>query len=264
LRAFIQRIWENVIANVVALLILAAVGWLAAFLWTRNVGLAISVFFNVALLGLCGWLLWQNRKLWRQQKAAYVRAQKVGEARRPSPLAKPEYELLPDPKNMTRLNIDNSLLTKLYAEVKTLATKWSDDAKFCHFYIGVHPFMYPGYYKVGIFFEFFSTWARQSRAWHFDEYGSISEVPPPNPYKGEGATVFSVLPWEEYPDWLETLHKAYTQIGPLPEVPYTEYALHVFSYPASPCRWMAVFIDGVSGREYIYEWDSTRGLRRLS
>lgn len=252
LKAFVQRVVENIVANVIAVLILAGIGWLVTFLWTRNIGLAISVFFNVALLWVCGWLLWQYQKLQREQVTE--KAMDVAITR-----GKPKYDLLPDPKNMTHLNIDNALLTKLYADVRALATEWSNDAEFCGFWVAVSPFE-PTAGKVRIYLVFFSPWARQSCIWGFDEYGEIREPSLPQHKEDVEQSAFSKLPWEDCPQWLEMLKKAHTQVGRLPESEDTDYQLMVF--PGSPDRWTVEFRDGVSGRTYCYDWDTVRGLRR--
>lgn len=236
MRNFLDKILENVIANLIAAGVIAGLSMAIVFLRSQGIALTVSVSLNIFLTGACFWLLLSKIK--NQTKAI------------------PKYNLLPDPKSMTELNLDNSFLTEVYGKLHALALKWSDDARLWSFSVHVYPFRYYGC-KILIYFRFFSSWAKQSRTWCFDEFGHIDEVGPPN-HKKEEISPFSELPWMQFPNWLEMVKKAYIQIAPLPEAKSTCYWVQIDASLKS--KWLFTFQDGVSGKQHQFQWTLETGL----
>ena len=54
---------------------------------------------------------------------------------------------------------------------------------------------------------------------------------------------------------LEFLRYGYAQIGPLPAVEKTAYHLYVHPWSPDHVVWSLHFDDGLSGREYDFDWN---------
>jgi hypothetical protein len=265
LRDFLDKILQNVIANLIAAGVIAGLGIAIVLLRKEGVALTISVSINILLIGACFWLLVskvKKEKPKQKQAVSQILTAKQDEVpEQKSEVAQtaavPKYNLLPDPKKMTELNLDNPFLTEVYGKLYALALKWSEDARLMSFSVHVHP--YKSYsYKVAIHLEFFSSWAKQSRTWVFDDQGEISEVGLPK-HTTEEISTFGELPWMQYPDWLKMVQKAYVQVGQLPEVESTNCRVQT---SASLGQWLFIFQDGVSGKEHKFKWTIEKGLRQ--
>lgn len=265
MRDFLDKILQNVIANLIAAGVIAGLGIAIVLLRKEGITLTISVSINILLIGACLWLIVskvKKEKPKQKQAVSQILTAKQDEVPEQESeivqtAAMPKYNLLPDPKKMTELNLDNPFLTEVYGKLYSLALKWSDDARLSGFSIHVYPYREYGS-KVSIQLEFFSSWAKMSRVWCFDDKGDISEVGLPK-HKTEEIPTFGELPWVQCPDWLKTLQKAYVQVGKLPEVERTNYRVQT---SVSLGRWLFIFQDGVSGKEHKFEWTIEKGLRQ--
>lgn len=253
MKNFPDKIMQNVIANVITYGVLAALGITIAFLLNEGVALTVSVCANILLIGILLWLLTHKPKVERPEKQPEQVEVTVDHAERPK-----RYDFLPDPKKMTELNLDNSLLTEVHGKLHAQALKWSNDAKLVSFSVHVWPFRDYGY-KVGMQLRFFSSWARQTRVWAFDDSGEIREAGLPT-YEREERSTFDELPWVLCPDWLRMVQKAYVQVGQLPESEWSSYRAQTYS--PLDATWIFTFVDGVSGRQYTFDWSPELGLKQ--
>lgn len=164
--------------------------------------------------------------------------------------------LLPDGVNITKLNIDNSLLDSIYEQAHRKAIQIYNDAQLSGFTIQVFPFFKAGS-KVNIHLSFYSKWA--DRTCRFTYHESLPQVKhhPPNkrPKHDSDREVFISLPWKVSPQWKQILDRVYAMIGPFAPANMTVY--YVRAWFPKP-HWLLSFEDEFSGNNYEFLWDGKR------
>jgi hypothetical protein len=156
-------------------------------------------------------------------------------------------------EDITNINIDNTLLASLYGQAVGLAMSKYDDAKLSEFGILVYPHRPLGT-RTYVYFWFYSSWA--DRVCHYGCYDgqNVNKTPTldqPAISDSDRAT-FSQPPWVNSPDWLGFIRKSYQKVGTLSSVDATYYDILA---PADNAYWSLVFFDGISGKEYWFDWN---------
>lgn len=166
----------------------------------------------------------------------------------------PKSVLLPDDTQITKLNIDNSLLDQIYEQAHRKATDIYHDAQLSEFCIQVFPFLEVGA-KVAIYLDFYSKWAdKRCRFMYSDTSPQVKHMPPNERPKFDfDREVLTTLPWKTSPQWIHVLNRAYAKIGPFAPASMTRYSLR--THPSRKTEWYLIFNDRFSGNEYEFEWD---------
>jgi hypothetical protein len=170
-----------------------------------------------------------------------------------APKAATGSPLLPDTTEVTKLEMDDVLLDKIYEQARSEAVKTYDDAGLSSFSIQVYPFE-SGRPSVYIYFVFYSKWANKICDFQYSDLtSSLKHYTPDKRAKTDVyRRVFSTLPWKTSPQFLRALKLAYDKIKPLPSVKGTSY---LFFRLASQDHWSLKFEDGTSGEEYSFSWN---------
>lgn len=160
-------------------------------------------------------------------------------------------ELLPDNTHITKLNIDDELLDRIYDQARRTAIGLYHDAKLSDFTIQVIPYERPA--SVAIYLNFYSKWADKLCRFQYSDLISKLKhsLPDKSPESIFFRNVFDALPWKTSPQWTQFLDRAYTKIRPLPPVKGTCY--HLSASP--PMGWDLTFDDGLSGKSYRFKWN---------
>jgi len=164
--------------------------------------------------------------------------------------------LLPDNTQITKLNINDSLLDKIYEQAQRIAIDLYHDAQLSYFAIQVFPYDKHGA-SVNIYLDFYSKWTDKICGF---QYSDLSEdlrhiTPDKSPMVDFQRSVFAALPWKTSPQWMQFLNRTYAKIRPLPPAEGTCYHLSV----STSTDWNLKFEDGFSGKEYKFKWNG-RGL----
>lgn len=154
---------------------------------------------------------------------------------------------------ITKLNVDNHFLDKIYEQARNKAIGIFPDAKLSSFSILVRP--YGESSRVNVFLNFYSKWA--NKTCRFASYNNSPETehltpdePASYPFETQ---VFTNQPWKESPQWQQFIEKAYAKIDPL--TPENDSRYHLSARPHSNKSWLLTFVDGFSGRKRSFEWD---------
>jgi hypothetical protein len=238
------------IAIIVAAMLFIFVGYLAysgriIFLdyWT-----ALAVTLTVSAFGILYWGF--KPRIDRSFKDKKNIQESKTEITPSLELEKRKSELLPDSRHVTKLNIDDELLDRIYEQARQTAINLHDEAQLSGFTIQVYPYRSPP--SVAIYLDFYSKWTDKICEFQYSDLDSELRHTPPDksPRIDSDKNVFDALPWKTSPQWKQFLHRAYTKIRPLPPVKETCYHLS-----ASPSwHWNLRFDDGLSGKEYSFEW----------
>jgi len=218
---------------------------------------ALAVALTVSALGILYWGFKPriDRSLKHKKKIQESKTETTSSLE----LEKRKSELLPDSRHITKLNIDDNLLDRIYEQAHRTAIDLYHDAQLSHFTIQVYPYTKPP--SVNIYLDFYSKWA--NKICKFQYVGLRDELRHTTPDKSARTSseknVFDALPWKASPQWMQFLHRAYVKIRPLPSVEGTRY--HLLADPS--ISWSLCFDDGLSGKEYRFEWDG-KGLGESS
>jgi hypothetical protein len=161
---------------------------------------------------------------------------------------------LPNEAQITKLNIDNSLLDEIYEQAQRKAIDIFHDARFSYFTIQVHPYEKLGHANICL--TFYSQWANKLCEFvSYDRNQQAKHVPPDKRAIGIlGKQAFITIPWKESPQWLQFIERAYARIEPLTPARNTRY--HLSAYLSSDVLgWSLGFEDGFSGREHRFTWN---------
>jgi hypothetical protein len=160
--------------------------------------------------------------------------------------------LLPDANDISKLSIDNTLLSQLYGEAYGRAVAKYHDAKLRALAILAYP--YAPLDRVSIHFDFYSRWADRLCTYFLGEVGDMVESEPDKPAQfGLERMIFDELPWLAAPDWPQFLKKSCEKVGPLSPARWTTYQLWARAGPEP--QWGISFGDGITGKEFDFSWD---------
>lgn len=176
----------------------------------------------------------------------------------PSREMKPEgMLLLPDSTDITKLNVGNDLLHKLYKQAYSQAIDIYRDAKLNGLTIQVFPFEKTTSGRmVKIYFNFFSKWVDKICGFRFSNIKpQVVHTPPDRSLKKyERRDVFTALPWNKDPHWMQFLNFTYIKKGPFAEAIGTNYHIHANPPQEDKSKWTITFYDGFKGQEYRFDW----------
>ena len=196
-----------------------------------------------------------------KSKAGMVKTEERNEAETvPSRKAETQKTiLLSDNSKITKLNIDNEWLTRLYGEAYSKAIVTYRDAQLRCLSIQVFPFTQLGS-RVNIYLDFYSKWADRVCGFVYREddqqVKQIEDVPL---RKNDRRDVFAILPWIKNPDWMEFLNLAYAKIGRLSEREANGYHLMATPPREEYGKWTVIFDCDLSGLRRSFDWNG-RGL----
>ncbi len=245
-----KRWWQGVggIAGIIALVLVVL-----QFLGIVNISwlgfsIAINIIFGMALALVVIWAIkWKHR---------YVdvngRLEKIKEIMEKQPRTmKVKRVLLPDPKYIWKLNIDNALLMDMYGEAHANAITDFHDARLADLDIIVYP--YAPRDRVSILFGFYSRWADRVCTYIITESIDMHQSVPSEPATDDSDRVtFSELPWIRDSDWSQFLRKSCEKVGPISPARWTLYHLSTRAWREP--LWSIDFKDGVTGREFKCSW----------
>ncbi len=162
--------------------------------------------------------------------------------------------LLPEGADITKLNIDDSLLDPIYEQDHRKAVDIYHDAQLSGFSIQVYPFLRIKN-RVNIYLKFYSKWADKMYTFVYSETSPQVEHSPPDrrPKFDSYKETFTTLPWKESPRWLQFLKRVYNKIGRFATAFGTYYILS--ADPGLKMLWHIKFNDDFSGNEYSFEWN---------
>jgi len=164
-----------------------------------------------------------------------------------------DSEPLVDSAQITKLNVDDNLLDQIYEQAHREVINIYHDAQLSWFCIQVFPFGERN--RVNIYLDFYAKWA--NKVCKFASNDCVRQVkhlsPDKRPFLGQGREVFTVLPWKEFPQWMQFIERAYAKIEPLTPAKGTLYQL--MAYPTIDMRWRLSFEDGFSGTEHAFTWN---------
>ncbi len=171
----------------------------------------------------------------------------------PTKEAKQKPSVSQDHTKITKLNISNGLLDKIYEQMRHKAMEIYNDARFSHFSVQFRPFDEISYVSVAM--EFYSKWAKKICYFSYNvSRGELAHVLPDKRPSFEFQTrEFAILPWKESPQWMKFIERAYAKIGPLTPIRNTMFILTVISGDSKP--WQLTFEDGFTGDEHLFHWD---------
>jgi len=244
----------------------------------------IIIFFGIlvalssVIMGLCSVVEWEivavlvavslgipslmltYEKVKPKEEIAQGKAERKHEKERIKPPSVPLKEgekqksaLLLDSTNITKLNIDDSLLDSIYEQAHRKAVQIYHDAQLSQFTIQVFPFAEIGS-RVNIYLDFYSKWADKRCTFRYDKVTPQVEHCPPDksPKYDSFREVFTSLPWKESPHWRQILNRVYAKIGPFAPANMTVYYLKTWT--PRP-HWHLSFTDNFSGNDYAFVWD---------
>jgi hypothetical protein len=173
--------------------------------------------------------------------------------------------LLPDRKDIGKLNIKNSFLDKIYKKANHLAIQKHKDATLSNFAIHVLPFQ-DTIFNVSISFEFFSKTSNKLLRYQFDDTNYAIKFSPPEYDANQDfqKKTFSKLPWKESPKWLDFLKIAISKTGPIPDNPTSDYTFYVYPFSFSlfsltkGISWTFSLSDRFMGKTYTCDWNGKK------
>lgn len=250
-----KRWWQGVggIAGLVALVVLAVLQFRGI---VHISGLAVSIAVNI-ILAIALALVAVRATRWKRKyervsgkleeiKGLVEEQREAMEEQREAMRRKRVF--LPDPNNVSKLNIDNDLLNELYGQAYSRAVSKYHDAKLSSLTILVYPYKDD---RVSIHFNFYSQWAGRQCTLMIGEIGDMRESLPNKPTEGEAT--FEELPWVRDPNWPQFLKKSCEKVGPLPPAPGSDCFL--LAEAGGNFRWRVAFEDGVTGKVFWLRWD---------
>ena len=222
----------------------------------------VAVFVAISL-GIPSLIL-TYEKVKPEESIAQGKAERKHEKERiklPTPLRKGKEQksaLLPDNADITKLNVNDSLLDSIYEQAHRKAIDIYHDAQLSGFCIQVYPFFETGN-KVNIYLDFYSKWADRLCGFRYSDVSPQVEHLPPDkrPKFDSERETFTTLPWKKSPQWMHFLKRVYAKIGPFARAIGTNY--HLRAFPSRKIHWHVSFDDEFSGNEYAFEWNG-RGL----
>jgi predicted ATPase len=176
-------------------------------------------------------------------------------ARISSTVKKTTNPLLPDISLITKLNIGEAFLDKLYEETQKEAIAIYSDAELTRFEIQVLPYHESGP-CVYIYLRFYSR--QKNRICSFRNLDSNNKFehlkPDKRPISLQNTEGLNFLPWKKYPNWIECIRIAREKIvEPLSQNEMTGY----YVFYSQPDAWRILFEEGSSGDTYPFSWDGT-------
>jgi hypothetical protein len=258
-REFLEKRWWQGIGGIagIAALVFVVLQFLGiVHISGIAVSIALNIIFATVLVVLIVWGTKWKRKYQRvssrlEETKGLVEKQMEGIKGLEETLKeakKRKRVLLPDPNNISRLNVDNDLLNELYGQAYGGAVSKYHDAKLSGFAILVYPYSDD---RVSIHFEFHSQWAGRKCTFMIGEIGDMKESLPNEPVEREAT--FDELPWIQNPNWPQFLKKSCEKVGPLPSAPQTNYILSADAYRER--QWRLLSKDGVTGKMSDFDWD---------
>ena len=109
-------------------------------------------------------------------------------------------------------------------------------------------------------FTYSSLSGRTRLTLRVDAYGLVEPAAPSEDAMAAPESTFPAPPWEPDPGWRAVLRQAYSTIGLLSTHEFSAY--YVSTRARFPGRWEAIFQDGRTGRESVFEWTSAADLTR--
>jgi len=227
------------------------------------VSIALNIIFVIVLVVLIVWgIKWKRkyeaatRRIEEMQGAATEVMKGLEVLKKDIEAEKKAIErkmvLLPDETNISRLKIDNALLSELYGQACGRAVDKYHDAKLNGLSIVVHPYT-PSGDKVAILFDFYSKWANRVCRFYISETEDMHELLPDHPAEESDKATFDELPWVKAQNWAQFLKKSCEKVGPLSPNPWTNYMLSADAH--RKLQWWISFEDGVTGKRSNFDWD---------
>ncbi|MBI3953692.1 MAG: hypothetical protein HY330_04185 [Chloroflexi bacterium] len=170
------------------------------------------------------------------------------------------FPFLADPQDIMSLALAPADLTVLEGLTRSAAARVYRDAGLSAFTLAVRPFARPDDLGGACLFTYSTDLGRTRVTFRVDPYGIVEPAAPSEDAQALPEAVFPALPWEADPGWRATLRQAYAAVGPL--APHEFSAYYVSARARFPGRWEAIFQDGKSGRESVFEWTASGGLTR--
>jgi hypothetical protein len=262
-REFLEKRWWQGIGGItgIAALVLVVLQFLGiVHISGIAVSIALNIIFATVLVVLIVWGTKWKRKYqrvssWLEETKGFLEKQdeRIKALQETLKEVKERKRVfLPDPNNVSKLNIDNALLSELYGQAYGRAVNKYHDAKLSGLAILVHPYDRLGD-RVAIHFNFYSQWASRVCTFMIGEMGDMVESLPDRPAHMFEKATFDELPWIQDQNWPQFLKKSCEKAGSLPSVPQTEYMLSADTY--GKFRWGLSFKDGVTGKTSDFDWD---------
>ncbi len=170
------------------------------------------------------------------------------------------FAFLTDPQDILSLNMDGPVLNALEDLSRAAATRAYADAALSGLTIAVRPFI-PQEDLRGLALFTYSTLSGRTRVtMRVDSYGLVEPAAPSEDAMAAAELSFPAPPWEPDPGWRAVLRQAYGTIEPLSRHEFSAY--YVSARARFAGRWEAIFQDGKTGREAVFEWTSAADLNR--
>jgi len=253
-REFLEkRWWQGIggIAGIIAIVI-GILKWQGIGISGLAVSITLNIIFVAALVIIAIWATKWKRKCEVASSRLGELQRLVGETIEAIKAQKKvtglKRVLLPDPNNISKLNVDNDLLNELYGQAYSRAVSKYHDAKLSGFAILVDPYSDD---RVSIHFDFHSQWAGRECTFMIGEIGDMQESLPNEPVEREAT--FDELPWIQEPNWLQFLKKSCERAGPLSPARWSGYILSADA--GRDPQWWIYFSDGVTGKKSRFDWD---------
>jgi len=251
---------RTIISIAIAVVLFIFLGYLAysgSIVWT-DYWTTLAVTLTAIALGILYWgfkpkidRFFEERKETEKSRAETVPSLEI---------EKRKNELLLDNTQITKLNVNDSLLDKIYEQAQRIAIDLYHDAQLSSFTIQVYPYEKTGP-QVNIYMDFYSKWA--DKICGFQHRGSSEQLkhitPDKAPISNSERIVSATLLWKTCPQWMQFLDRAYIKIKPLTPNEKTSYHLRA----TSPTDWYLNFEDGFSGKEHSFRWNG-KGLDEKS
>ncbi|MSQ33858.1 MAG: hypothetical protein EXR60_05510 [Dehalococcoidia bacterium] len=172
----------------------------------------------------------------------------------------PQFSFLADPQDILSLNMDGPVLSALEGLSRVAATRAYRDAALSALTIAVRPFVAQQDLRGLALFTYSTVSGRTRVTMRVDSYGLVEPAAPSEDSMANAELSFLAPPWEPDPGWRAVLRQAYATIEPLS--PHEFSAYYVSARARFAGRWEAIFQDGKSGREAVFEWTSAADLTR--
>jgi hypothetical protein len=163
----------------------------------------------------------------------------------------PANMLTVDEKDFWKLNINDTLLNKLYEEAYDLVIEDIPDAKLSEFDIDVFPYSTTS--KVRITYCFYSSEADRELDYVFNDELKISLERDISGITIVNKVTFESFPWLTNHEWMSTIRKACENVGPLTPDDHTGYLVWVVNSPK--LNWHININDSVNWHWTLFSWD---------
>jgi hypothetical protein len=171
----------------------------------------------------------------------------------------PRFRFLSDERDVVSLALEPKDLTALENLAREAATRAYPDASLSAFTLAIRPFAQP--HDVGAcLFTYSTEFGRTRLTLRVDPYGIVEPAAASEDAQALPERPFAAYPWDTDSGWREAVRQAYAQLESLGASEYSVY--YVSTSARFPGRWEAIFQDGKSGREAVFEWTSAGGLSR--